>query len=156
MSAVIEGPADVPQLWPIFICYRRVDGGAAAQRLYEMLNKWQTAGLDGATVQLDVYLDIATPGVADWQSWHRPYLEKARALVVICTPGAKIDEGPNDWVHRELDWWLEHRQTAPIVIDPLNEGARYIPMTPEQFGNFVKAEIAKWAPVVKASGAKAD
>jgi tripartite-type tricarboxylate transporter receptor subunit TctC len=37
-----------------------------------------------------------------------------------------------------------------------NEGARFIPMTPEQFGAFVKAEIAKWAPVVKASGAKAD
>ena len=37
-----------------------------------------------------------------------------------------------------------------------NEGARFIPMTPEQFGDFVKAEIVKWAPVVKASGAKAD
>jgi tripartite-type tricarboxylate transporter receptor subunit TctC len=36
------------------------------------------------------------------------------------------------------------------------EGARFIAMTPEQLGNFVKAEIAKWAPVVKASGAKAD
>ena len=36
------------------------------------------------------------------------------------------------------------------------EGGRFAPMTPEQFGNFVKAEIAKWAPVVKASGAKAD
>ena len=29
-------------------------------------------------------------------------------------------------------------------------------MTPDQFGAFVKAEIAKWAPVVKASGARAD
>ncbi|MBC7803893.1 MAG: tripartite tricarboxylate transporter substrate binding protein [Candidatus Parcubacteria bacterium] len=37
-----------------------------------------------------------------------------------------------------------------------SEGARFIPMTPEQFGSFVRAEIAKWAPVVKASGAKAD
>ena len=36
------------------------------------------------------------------------------------------------------------------------EGARFVPMTSEQFGSFVKAEIAKWAPVVKASGAKAD
>jgi len=36
------------------------------------------------------------------------------------------------------------------------EGARFIPMAPEQFGDFIKAEIAKWAPVVKASGAKAD
>jgi tripartite-type tricarboxylate transporter receptor subunit TctC len=37
-----------------------------------------------------------------------------------------------------------------------NEGARFIPMTPEQFGAFVKSEIAKWAPVVKASGARVD
>jgi len=36
------------------------------------------------------------------------------------------------------------------------EGARFNPMTPDQFGAFVKAEIAKWAPVVRASGAKAD
>jgi tripartite-type tricarboxylate transporter receptor subunit TctC len=36
------------------------------------------------------------------------------------------------------------------------EGARFAPLTPEQFAAFVKAEIAKWAPVVKASGAKAD
>jgi tripartite-type tricarboxylate transporter receptor subunit TctC len=37
-----------------------------------------------------------------------------------------------------------------------NEGARFAPNTPEQFGAFVKAEIAKWAPVVKASGARVD
>ena len=36
------------------------------------------------------------------------------------------------------------------------EGARYIPNTPEEFAAFVKSEIAKWAPVVKASGARAD
>jgi tripartite-type tricarboxylate transporter receptor subunit TctC len=29
-------------------------------------------------------------------------------------------------------------------------------MTPEEFGAFVKSEIAKWAPVVKASGARVD
>jgi tripartite-type tricarboxylate transporter receptor subunit TctC len=36
------------------------------------------------------------------------------------------------------------------------EGARFSPNTPEQFAAFVKAEIAKWAPVVKASGARVD
>jgi tripartite-type tricarboxylate transporter receptor subunit TctC len=36
------------------------------------------------------------------------------------------------------------------------EGARYAPNTPEQFAGFVKSEIAKWAPVVRASGARAD
>ena len=36
------------------------------------------------------------------------------------------------------------------------EGARFVPNTPGEFGEFVKAEIAKWAPVVKASGARVD
>jgi len=47
-------------------------------------------------------------------------------------------------------------QTKDIEARLVNEGASFRPMTPEQFGSFVKAEIAKWAPVVKASGAKAD
>jgi tripartite-type tricarboxylate transporter receptor subunit TctC len=38
----------------------------------------------------------------------------------------------------------------------VNEGARFIPMTPDQFGAFVRDERAKWAPVVKASGARVD
>ena len=46
--------------------------------------------------------------------------------------------------------------TKEITARMTAEGARFIPMTPEQLGNFVKAEIAKWAPVVKASGAKVD
>jgi tripartite-type tricarboxylate transporter receptor subunit TctC len=36
------------------------------------------------------------------------------------------------------------------------EGARFSPNTPDQFAAFVKSEIAKWAPVVKASGARVD
>jgi tripartite-type tricarboxylate transporter receptor subunit TctC len=28
--------------------------------------------------------------------------------------------------------------------------------TPEEFGNFIRAELAKWGPVVKAAGAKLD
>src|SRR4029079_2735282 len=36
------------------------------------------------------------------------------------------------------------------------EGARFIPTTPDQFGAFVKAEIARWAPVAKASGARVE
>jgi tripartite-type tricarboxylate transporter receptor subunit TctC len=47
-------------------------------------------------------------------------------------------------------------QSPEIQARLLNEGARFIPMAPEQFAAFVKMEIAKWAPVVKASGARAD
>lgn len=116
-----------PQLWPIFICYRRVDGSSAARRLYEILDQRRDTGPDNQPIQLDVYLDETVPGVADWKAMHRPYLEKARALIVICTPGAKLNEGANDWVHQEIEWWLAHRDVAPILIDPLMEGLRYVP-----------------------------
>ncbi len=116
-----------PQLWPIFICYRQVDGLPAARRLYELLDKREVKGPNGELIRFDVYLDQTMAAVADWREIHRPYLEKARALIVICTPGAKIDEGPDDWVHKEIGWWLEHRDSVPILIDPLNKGVRYVP-----------------------------
>jgi tripartite-type tricarboxylate transporter receptor subunit TctC len=36
------------------------------------------------------------------------------------------------------------------------EGARFTPRTPEEFGTFQKAEIAKWARVVKSAGIRVD
>jgi tripartite-type tricarboxylate transporter receptor subunit TctC len=63
---------------------------------------------------------------------------------------------PADIVSRLNAETLKFMQSAEITARLTAEGARFIPMTPEQFGAFVKAEIAKWAPVVKASGAKAD
>ena len=47
-------------------------------------------------------------------------------------------------------------QGAEMKQRLLVEGARFTSNSPEQFGNFVKSEIAKWAPVVKASGARVD
>ena len=47
-------------------------------------------------------------------------------------------------------------QSRDIEARLTAEGGRFVPMTPEQFGSFVKSEIAKWAPVVKASGARAE
>lgn len=36
------------------------------------------------------------------------------------------------------------------------EGLRFVAMTPQQFGDFVKSEKEKWAPIVKMTGARAD
>jgi tripartite-type tricarboxylate transporter receptor subunit TctC len=47
-------------------------------------------------------------------------------------------------------------QLPDIQARLLIEGARFSPTTPEQFGAFVRAEITKWGPVVRASGARAD
>ena len=47
-------------------------------------------------------------------------------------------------------------QSPEIQARLPGEGAKFAANTPEQFSKFVVAEIAKWAPVVKASGAKVD
>jgi hypothetical protein len=116
-----------PTPWPIFICYRRADGFAAARRLHEMLLGFESTGPESEPILLDAYLDEDMPGVADWQALHGPYLQRARAIVVVCTPGLKLNEGPEDWVHKEIDWWLANRTVAPIVIDALAQGLRYVP-----------------------------
>lgn len=118
--------------WPIFICYRQADGAVAAARIYTLLQDHaipvpSKAGQKDSLPLLDVYFDQAAPGVEDWTAIHEPYLKRARAIIVICTPGAKLNEGQQDWVHREIDWWLGHREMAPILVDPLGEDIRYVP-----------------------------
>lgn len=118
--------------WPIFICYRQSDGKAVARRTHGLLHGQTVTSVDpesGATVsyELDVYFDQAAPAAGDWTEIHEPYLKRARAFIVICTPGAKLKESKGDWVHQEIDWWLENNQSAPVLIDALGEEARYIP-----------------------------
>jgi tripartite-type tricarboxylate transporter receptor subunit TctC len=63
---------------------------------------------------------------------------------------------PADIVRRINAEVVRLMQSKEIEARLLKEGARFSPNSPEQFGAFVRAEIAKWAPVVKASGARAD
>ena len=115
------------KLWPVFICYRQIDALTTAEKLFGILNKWRTKDARSRDIELDLFFDRNMPGVADWRDLHRPYLERARALIVICSPGAKTNHGDDDWVHWEIDWWLENRKQAPILIDPVLGGARYVP-----------------------------
>jgi len=59
-------------------------------------------------------------------------------------------------VRRWNDEVMRIMQSPDIQARLPNEGARFSPNTPEQFAGFVKNEIAKWAPVVRASGARVD
>ena len=152
-----------PELWPVFICYRRTDGSEVARRLHEALDQWAVKAPSGKQIQLDVYLDEAVPGVGSWKEVHRPYLEKARAILVVCTPGTKLNEGEGDWVHREIDWWLEHRSVAPILVDPLKQGIRYVPeqiverwpdiqrieLVPGEWAGLTPEELAENAPALR-------
>jgi tripartite-type tricarboxylate transporter receptor subunit TctC len=60
---------------------------------------------------------------------------------------------------------IAHRisgDVARILAQPamrekfIQQGADPVGSTPEEFGAYMRAETAKWAPLVKASGAKAD
>lgn len=63
---------------------------------------------------------------------------------------------PAPIVQRWNDEVLRIMQLAEIQARLPVEGARFAPNSPEQFAQFVKREIAKWASVVKASGARVD
>ncbi|MEN9558913.1 MAG: hypothetical protein RLZZ502_124 [Pseudomonadota bacterium] len=63
---------------------------------------------------------------------------------------------PKDIVSR-LNAEIAKALQAPDVRKKLSDqGADILGGTPEQFGNLIKTDIARWAPVVKESGAKAD
>ena len=63
---------------------------------------------------------------------------------------------PAPIVQRWNDEVLRIMQLAEIQARLPVEGARFAPNSPEQFAQFVKSEIAKWASVVRASGARVD
>jgi WD40 repeat protein len=48
-------------------------------------------------------------------------------MIVVCTPGSFQKLEKDDWVHREIDWWLKSRKVAPILIDATGEGERWVP-----------------------------
>ena len=108
---------------PIFLCYRQVDGKRHSRWIFSAL---QQALLERGEPQ-DIYFDQAAPATTDWHAVHGPALERARGIVVICTPGLYSDQGRGDWVHRELDWWLAHRSAAPIIVDVTGEATRWVP-----------------------------
>lgn len=116
--------------WQIFVCYRQVDGENMARWLFKSLNERSLPGAISTQQEpprLALYFDQAAPAVANWHQVHRPALESSRALLLVCTPGLYARLDGEDWVHMELDWWLQHRQAAPILVDATGEGSRWIP-----------------------------
>ena len=51
---------------------------------------------------------------------------------------------------------LKALQTAQLQERLAADGAEPLPSTPEDFQTFIKAEIARWAPVIKAAAIRAD
>ncbi len=63
---------------------------------------------------------------------------------------------PRDAVSKLNGEIIRIMQTSEIRTRLLNEGAKFTAKTPEEFGAFVRSEIAKWAKVVKDAGIRVD
>jgi tripartite-type tricarboxylate transporter receptor subunit TctC len=63
---------------------------------------------------------------------------------------------PRDVVQKLNSEIIRTMQAPDIQKRLVNEGAKFTAMTPEQYGAFVKAEMAKWAKVVKEAGIRVD
>lgn len=113
---------------PLFLCYRQVDGTDVARWLYRKLHD-RILDQDGGDVRLHVYFDQAAPASGNWTAIHKPSLERARALILICSPGVRTRTSDDDWVHMELDWWMSNRNSAPIIVDSTGEGDRWVPQS---------------------------
>ena len=69
-------------------------------------------------------------------------------LLPAKTPRAIVER-----LHREI---VKVLNTPAIKEQLFRQGLDASPSTPQEFGAYIKSEIAKWAKVVKASGAKAE
>lgn len=120
---------------PVFLCYRQADGLECANLVYEIIHGEETsivANTNSAeptdSSELDVYFDQTAAAVGNWQTLHEPHLKRARAMIVICSPGVAYRDPHEDWVHKEIDWWLENRpEIAPILIESTSSSGRFIP-----------------------------
>ena len=60
-------------------------------------------------------------------------------------------------VVRKIHDEIARTLTLPDVRERmLSQGLDPVSMSPEEFTTYIKSEIAKWAKVIKASGAKAE
>jgi tripartite-type tricarboxylate transporter receptor subunit TctC len=83
--------------------------------------------------------------------------ESLPGFVVVNWVGLFAPAGTSPEIVRRLNAEVVRiMQSKDIEARLIGEGARFTAMTPEQFGAFVKSEVVKWAPVVKASGARVE
>jgi tripartite-type tricarboxylate transporter receptor subunit TctC len=76
----------------------------------------------------------------------------ALSIVGLVVPSAT----PRDIVHKASADIARAVRNSDLTERMVAQGMEPVGSTPEEFDALVRVEIAKWAPVVKASGAKAD
>ncbi len=95
--------------------------------LYKRLHDEPISTEDADSPRLDVYFDQTAPGISNWTKFHKPALQRAQAMLVVCTPLVAERREPFGYVHEELELWVRKRKTAPIPIVRSRDDDVYLP-----------------------------
>ena len=122
-----------PKTCPIFIAYRDDDGREHAEWLFRHLSGRAvplTASDASGPPVVDAFFDKNNPPSDDFLKYNQPNLE-ARWGLFLSAPMAQLDrKAPHlgeDWLYREIDWWLRKRGTSPLLIRASSKSP-YIPL----------------------------
>ncbi len=110
-----------PAIVSVFIAYRQGDGddpegSECAEWLYDNL-QGRTIAIDGKQARIDTYWDQVAPAVGDWREVWEGDLKTARAFVLVVSPSTAARRQPSDWLFEEIQWWLDNREVAPIIVN---------------------------------------
>ena len=113
----------------LFIAYRQGhdEGDACAAWLHDNLEGSAIRFNDERLASIKIYWDRDAPAISDWRVQWRTALKTCRGLILVCTPGTRERRQPHDWLFEELDWWLSHRRTAPLLVDAGASGSTCVP-----------------------------
>ena len=131
----------------VFIAYRQgsgaeLEGDEAAEWLYENL-QGRTIAIDGRQLRLNTYWDKAAPAVGDWHAPWKGDLQTARAFVLVTSNSTDSRREGKDYLFGEVEWWLVHRDVAPIII---NAGDRYkAPIPPPVLQRWPNVQWINWS-----------
>ena len=115
----------------VFIAYRQGDdehpgGKPCARWLHENL-QGRTLAIDGQPADINTYWDQTAPAVGDWRDVWEGDLLTARAFILVCSDGTANRHPDQDWLYEEIEWWLNNREVAPIVVNAGDPGSAPIP-----------------------------
>ena len=128
MSAAVPSPQ--PTASPpasellVFIAYRQGarEGDGCAQWLNEKLRGRELSLNATRKAVINTYFAPVSPAIHDWTQKWKGDLRTARAMILVCSPGTAARRAGRDWLYDEIDWWIRHRQTAPILLICDHEG----------------------------------
>ena len=129
----------------VFLSYRQGEdeGSPIARSLFQHLHGDRIRLEDGTEYVFDFYWDKLAPAVHDFQAHLLPRLRASKAFILICTPGSAERRQGVDYLFNEIEWWLQNRETGPILILRSAEELASIPA--QIIDQYPRAQRLEWS-----------